>query len=220
MTNVLVPESADGRFPSCIFTQLPLMKEEWKSKKVPVTTLLKMSQRENELRVHDAFYSQLFFLKHRDAPGDYDAFMKAFTPRYKDTTGVDPEVDEALKEEPLFSSASVIILLQYQVLVEFGYSPLKDVLVLYELRTAAMMHSDVSEFQQSVQFKYNKQGNPHCVVEGEVGPDVPLYHPATLTEQSLHSLLIDLTRDERATHHAKGMHFAHYPTVVLSGSYT
>jgi hypothetical protein len=220
MTNVVVPASSDGKFSSCIFTTLPMMPDEWKSKKVPVDTLIKMSRRETELRVDDPFYRKMFFLMHRGAPGDAAQFVEEFTPRFVETAGVDPSEDPSLDEEPLVSSASVIILLQYQVLLEFGYNPLKDQLVLYELRTAAMMHPDVPELQSSVQFHYNRQGNPHDVAEGKVGPDTTLYDPATLEPHTLHRLLRDLTQKEVHQHDDIGMRFAHYPTVVLSGSYT
>lgn len=220
MTNVLVPASSDGKYPSCIYTKLPLMPEEWKSKKVPVDTLVKMSRRETELRISDPFYNRLFFLMHRDAPGDAEQFLEEFTPRFRDTTGIEPSDDPSLGDEPLVSSASVIILLQYQVLVEFHYHPIKDQLVLYELRTAAMMHPDVPELQSSVQFHYNRQGNPHDVKEGVVGPDATLYDPVTLEPRTLHSLLRDLTKEQMLVRPTTTHRFRHYPTVVLSGSYT
>jgi hypothetical protein len=218
MANVLVPASADGKYASCIYTQLPLMPEAWKSKKVPVETLIQMSQRENFLRVEDEFYRELFFLVHRDAPGDGTMFNSKFVPRFKAIVQIDPQDDEALQEEPLMSSASVIIMLQYQVLHEFGYDPINDAGTLYELRTAAMMHPDIAELQDSVQFRFNRQGNPHAVVEGQVGPDCELFDPVSLNARSFHLLLKDLTDRERLVNGVFA--FAHYPTVVLTGSYT
>jgi hypothetical protein len=200
--NEFIP--ASNGYPACIYTHLPEIPAAYKSRTVPLETLINMSKRENDLRVFDENYQQLFKLRHSSNHEELVRRLAAVREALGLKTPHDP------------TTSDIIETLQIQVLSEFGYTP-KNVSALYELRTAAMQFPEVEDFQRTVFFRYNRSGLGIFRV-GERGSDCALYSPDSLEKTSLHEVL--KKHCVESLNNDPYRRFSHHPCVVVSGSYT
>lgn len=204
---------------TCIYTPLPVLPVSYKSNTVPLATLIKMSSREHHLRLKDEAFQTRFKTATRDG--------------FRGPDGTILPVEEKLEEQ-----SEIIIEIQHQVLMEFGYAKELgkseetgavfyseiDEMALYEMRTAAFQYPEESSLQETVYFKHNRAGDIP-LEDGDVGKDCALFELDSRKEHSLFSYLAIMTPAEEediAAVKAAGGDTTKmiFPRVVVSGSYT
>lgn len=229
--------AADGNYPSCIFTELPHLPAAYRSRTVPVETLIEMSRLESTLRTNDDAFQTLFRLAHSAESKDFDYLSQCLHEKRRallarvDPSAVAEFVDinaqcgsrrSSTSLLPAESAAPFVIeTIHWEVLVSFGYHPLRDLHAMYELQTAAMQYPDERAFQESVQFRCNRAGsNELLVVPGTKGPDCQLF-PFDDVHRNRIGLHAMVESQARACYAGQLQdEFRHHPVVVVSGSFT
>jgi hypothetical protein len=156
----LVGMALNHHLETCIYTPVPPLPPNCRSRTVPLETLKKMAQEEERGRRGSNLQTAFHARYEAQATGEFAGETFA---------------------------SDIIDAMQRDVLEANGFRR-NDEIALYELRTAAMQYPDEPIFQQSTFIRYNRCGDCR-IADGEKMIDTILHDPVTLEPVALSELL-------------------------------